>query len=88
MVQDDPTRIRVEARAGGRTASGSIAFVENQVDLTTGTVTAKALMQNGSEQLWPGAFVPVKVTLGSQPTRLSCRPWRCRSARTDPTSSP
>jgi multidrug efflux system membrane fusion protein len=66
MVQDDPTRIRVEARAGGRTASGSIAFVENQVDLTTGTVTAKALMQNGSEQLWPGAFVPVKVTFGSQ----------------------
>ena len=66
LVQDDPTRIQVEARAGNRTATGSIAFVENQVDLATGTVTAKALMQNGSEQLWPGAFVPVKVTLGSQ----------------------
>lgn len=59
--------IRVEATIGGQTATGTIAFVENQVDLTTGTVTAKARMDNGAEQLWPGSFVPVRVTLGVQP---------------------
>lgn len=67
QLSDDPTAIKVEADAGGRTATGAIAFVENQIDLATGTVTAKALMQNGAEQLWPGAFVPVKVVLGMQP---------------------
>lgn len=66
QLAGDPRSITVEATAGSQTASGNIAFVENQIDLTTGTVTAKALMNNGSEQLWPGSFVPVKVTLGIQ----------------------
>jgi membrane fusion protein, multidrug efflux system len=66
QLQGDPRSITIEATAGGQTATGAIAFVENQVDLATGTVTAKALMNNGTEQLWPGSFVPVKVTLGVQ----------------------
>jgi len=36
------------------------------MDLTTGTVLVKARMSNGSEHLWPGVFVPVKVSLGVQ----------------------
>lgn len=59
--------IKVEATVGGRSSQGGIAFIENQVDVATGTVTAKARMENAAEQLWPGAFVPVKVTLGIQP---------------------
>lgn len=66
MLGDDASKVSVEAAVGGRTATGAIAFIENQVDLATGTVTAKARMENGSEQLWPGSFVPVKVTLGTQ----------------------
>jgi multidrug efflux system membrane fusion protein len=66
QLQGDPRSITIEATAGGQIATGAIAFVENQVDLATGTVTAKALMNNGTEQLWPGSFVPVKVTLGTQ----------------------
>jgi multidrug efflux system membrane fusion protein len=62
----DPTQIKVEANVGGQTAFGTVAFVENQVDLATGTVTAKARMVNGTEVLWPGAYVPVKITLGFQ----------------------
>lgn len=66
LLGGDLRRITVEATVGGRTSSGTIAFIENQVDLATGTVTVKARMENGSEQLWPGSFVPVKVTLGMQ----------------------
>lgn len=66
LLGEGASQVVVEATAGGRTSTGVIAFVENQVDLTTGTVTAKARMENGSEQLWPGSFVPVKVTLGTQ----------------------
>ncbi|MCZ0734475.1 efflux RND transporter periplasmic adaptor subunit [Phreatobacter sp. AB_2022a] len=63
---DAVNRVTVEATAGGKTARGAIAFIENTIDQTTGTVIAKARMENGSEQLWPGAFVPVKVTLGME----------------------
>lgn len=66
LLGDDASKVTVEATVGGRTATGAIAFIENQVDLATGTVTAKARMDNGSELLWPGSFVPVKVTLGTQ----------------------
>lgn len=66
MLGAGAAQVVVEATVGGRTSTGAIAFIENQVDLTTGTVTAKARMENGSEQLWPGSFVPVKVTLGTQ----------------------
>lgn len=66
QLADDPRSIAIEARAGHQTATGSVAFIENQIDPTTGTVTVKARMDNGSEQLWPGSFVPVKVVLGTQ----------------------
>lgn len=58
--------VSVEARVGGETTIGSIAFVENTVDLATGTVLAKAIMPNAEERLWPGAFVNVKAVLGVQ----------------------
>jgi multidrug efflux system membrane fusion protein len=57
-------KVRVDTRMGTSTVSGMIAFVENTVDLATGTVLAKATMPNKGETLWPGAFVPVQVVLG------------------------
>jgi multidrug efflux system membrane fusion protein len=55
----------------GRRQSGTLAFLENQVDQLTGTVTAKARIANGNEVLWPGQFVKVEVTLGVEPEALS-----------------
>lgn len=64
-------KVRVEARVGASVASGTIAFVENTVDLTTGTVLAKATMQNQDEKLWPGAFVAVQVILGVEANAIA-----------------
>lgn len=58
--------VSVEAKLGRDTTTGTIAFVENTVDLATGTVLAKALMPNDQERLWPGAFVSVRAVLGVQ----------------------
>jgi multidrug efflux system membrane fusion protein len=57
-------KVAVEARVGNGTAGGTVAFTENTVDLATGTVLAKALMNNSDERLWPGAFVSVRAVLG------------------------
>ena len=54
-----------------RRQSGEIGFIENTVDSLTGTVTAKARIDNSSEGLWPGQFVKVEVILGEEPTALS-----------------
>jgi multidrug efflux system membrane fusion protein len=43
---------------------GAMAFIENNVDPNTGTVTAKARITNTNEALWPGQFVRAEVILG------------------------
>jgi RND family efflux transporter MFP subunit len=45
---------------------GKVAMVENTVDAATGTVTVRALMDNPSEVLWPGALVSTKVIVRSE----------------------
>ena len=59
-------RVGVTAKVGTTTVQGALAFVENNVELSTGTVGVKALMPNKDERLWPGAFVAVQATLGTQ----------------------
>lgn len=43
------------------TVSGKLSFVDNQVDKTTGTVTAKVIVENAAEILWPGLAVHVDL---------------------------
>jgi multidrug efflux system membrane fusion protein len=42
---------------------GELAFVDNTIDVASGTVTLKATFPNEDEKLWPGQFVNVKTTL-------------------------
>jgi multidrug efflux system membrane fusion protein len=54
--------VRIPSQAG-RNAQGQLTLVNNQVDLTTGTILLRAECANDDEWLWPGAFVDVAVTL-------------------------
>ena len=45
---------------------GTLSFVDNGVDTTTGTVTLKARFANDDRQLWPGQFVRVELELFSE----------------------
>jgi membrane fusion protein, multidrug efflux system len=63
----------LEARPPNDTAAsskGKVAFVDNQVDPTTGTIRVKGTFANGDRRLWPGQFVNVVVTLTTDPTAL------------------
>jgi multidrug efflux system membrane fusion protein len=46
--------------------TGTLTFIDNQVDTTTGTIALKATFDNARNTLWPGQFVQVTVTLGVQ----------------------
>jgi multidrug efflux system membrane fusion protein len=64
--------LKVEAQLPGDQgkASGRISFVDNQVDVTTGTIKVKALFANEKHLLWPGQYVNVAVTLTTDPTAV------------------
>jgi membrane fusion protein, multidrug efflux system len=46
--------------------TGALVFIDNQVDVATGTITLKAEFANEDTRLWPGQFVNVTLTLGVQ----------------------
>jgi RND family efflux transporter MFP subunit len=45
------------------TLPGSLIFVDNTVDTTTGTIRVKGAVPNAQQQLWPGQYVTVRLAL-------------------------
>lgn len=65
--------LRVEAiipQASGVRQEGSLTFVNNAVDMTTGTIQLKGTFANRDNALWPGQFVDVVLTLTEEPDAL------------------
>lgn len=46
---------------------GIISFLDNTVDVATGTIKLKGTFENKGRRLWPGQFVNVVVTLSARP---------------------
>ena len=62
-------QVAVEALAPGSdhaAASGTLIFVDNAVDPSTGTIRMRARFPNKENLLWPGQFVNVSVRLFEQ----------------------
>jgi multidrug efflux system membrane fusion protein len=51
--------------AAARKAEGTLEFIDNSVDSTTGTVLLKATFANAAHELWPGELVNVETALGA-----------------------
>ena len=78
VPERDLVRIRQSSGANGLVAQGVIpgdesnpvmgklSLVDNTVDVATGTVRLKATFQNDDHRLYPGQFVNVVLTLGTQ----------------------
>ncbi len=65
--------LAVEALAPGSdrpAASGTLVFVDNAVDPSTGTIKLRAQFRNSENALWPGQFVNVRITLYDQKDAL------------------
>jgi multidrug efflux system membrane fusion protein len=52
--------------SGKIAASGTLVFVDNAVDSTTGTIKLRARFANRDNALWPGQFVTVSLKLYDQ----------------------
>jgi RND family efflux transporter MFP subunit len=59
----------IQTKAGsGKAVSGKLAMIDNTVDVATGMVSVRALMDNADETLWPGTLVNVVLTLRVEPS--------------------
>lgn len=56
-------KVMAETSDGSR-ATGRLVFVDNAVDVKTGTVLVKALFKNPDGRLWPGQFIKSEIVIG------------------------
>ncbi|WP_375464597.1 MdtA/MuxA family multidrug efflux RND transporter periplasmic adaptor subunit [uncultured Methylobacterium sp.] len=76
LPEDDVARVMRRVRSGAKLtvraydrgdaheiATGTLDTVDNQIDVTTGTVKLRALFENGDEDLFPNQFVNAKLTV-------------------------
>ena len=59
----DTLVVRAEPVGGGPASEGTMSFVDNAVDTTTGTIMLKGTFPNEAGALWPGEFVNVRLRL-------------------------
>ncbi|HWZ44223.1 MAG TPA: efflux RND transporter periplasmic adaptor subunit [Candidatus Saccharimonadales bacterium] len=58
--------VHASLQGSGQQFDGKLSFIDNAVDLTTGTIKLKATFDNRQHALWPGQFVDCSLTLTSQ----------------------
>jgi multidrug efflux system membrane fusion protein len=60
--------VKLQDAAGNE--SGTLTFIDNNVDMTTGTIKLKGTFDNRDRKLWPGQFVNVILRLAIQPNAI------------------
>jgi multidrug efflux system membrane fusion protein len=66
-------KLRVEARIPNDSRGkvlGTLSFIDNAVDQTTGTIKLKGQFPNSDRRLWPGQFVDAVLTLRALPNAI------------------
>lgn len=67
-----PLKVDVSRQAGQPPiANGKLVFIDNTVNVQTGTVTLKAESPNTNEALWPGEFVAVRLVENVEPHAIT-----------------
>jgi len=64
-----PVEVTIPGQAPSA-AQGTLSFVDNAVDASTGTIRLKAIFRNQARRLWPGQFVNVVLKLATQPNAI------------------
>jgi membrane fusion protein, multidrug efflux system len=58
----------------GEPIAGKIAFFDNTIDSTSGTINVRSTFDNSEQRLWPGQFVNVSVLVRTDPNALVIAP--------------
>ncbi len=64
-LKDGGAKVTATLADGGGSFQGRLYFVDNAVDPASGTVRARALFDNKTGKLWPGAYVEISQTINT-----------------------
>jgi multidrug efflux system membrane fusion protein len=67
LLNDPPATVRVFTKGDtAPRAQGQLNFIDSAVDISSGTITAKAEFPNDKLELWPGQYFDVEIELGQR----------------------
>ncbi len=70
-MKEGPVTVRVLPQGDrGQAIEGTVAFFENAIDTTSGTISIRGTFANDEQRLWPGEFLTVSVTVRDDPNAL------------------
>jgi multidrug efflux system membrane fusion protein len=69
-AKQHPLLVTAATARGGAGVTGTLNFIDNGVDTTTGAVTLKARFDNADNALWPGQFVAIELELFVEPSAV------------------
>lgn len=65
LLGDPPATVRVFTKGTTEArAEGHLTFIDSAVDISSGTITAKAEFANDELELWPGQYFDVEIEIG------------------------
>jgi RND family efflux transporter MFP subunit len=70
-VTADVSLVEATPQGARTSARGKIAFVDNTIDIATGTVIVRARFENADEFLWPGQLCNLRITLRTEDNVVS-----------------
>lgn len=69
-MAEGPLELRAYPAGDPQPLRGTVTFVDNAVDQTTGTIRLKGTFGNEDRRLWPGQFANVELTLTTEPDAI------------------
>jgi multidrug efflux system membrane fusion protein len=69
-LADGPSTAAPPVASTSTLETGTVSFIDNSVDPTTGTIKMKGSFANDDHALWPGLFVQVTLVLRTDPNAI------------------
>lgn len=74
-MTQSPVAVEVQPQGDkGPPVEGRVAFFDNSIDSTSGTISVRATFANEEQRLWPGQFVNVSILVRTDPDALVVPP--------------
>jgi multidrug efflux system membrane fusion protein len=71
MTKNSRLTLRAKHAESNNVVEGSLEYIDNTIDTSSGTFAARASFDNKDEKLWPGMFVSITLDLGVNENALT-----------------
>jgi multidrug efflux system membrane fusion protein len=69
-ISTGKVKVEVFTKSEDHLEEGTLTFIDNAIDISTGMIRLKATFANKEKRLWPGQFVDAAMTLTTEPNAI------------------